>query len=103
MLHNGFITIPLAKTAKPKAGVVHSFEAQRMLYYALCGTAALNDLENILFYNVAVGATIGHITVPKPDYSQPQDFDLYSLRKEYEGLARETVALVTIDSLNFSR
>ena len=44
----GLVSVPIAQAVKGKHGVVHSFEPQRMLFYALCGTAALNDLENLV-------------------------------------------------------
>lgn len=39
----GFVSVPIANFLKRRGGgTVYAFEAQRMLYYALCGTVALN-------------------------------------------------------------
>jgi len=50
--HMGTYTISLAPLCKN----VHSFEAQRMTYYQLCGGIILNSLENTYAYNVALGS-----------------------------------------------
>src|ERR1700693_4895150 len=52
----GLISIPIARAVKPRGGTVHAFEAQRMMFYALCGATALNDLENLVVWHRAVGA-----------------------------------------------
>lgn len=50
--HMGTYSILLA----PYCAEVHSFEAQRMTYYQLCGAIALNHQANIFAHQVALGA-----------------------------------------------
>ena len=98
----GLVAVPAAHAVQSRGGVVHAFEVQRMLYYALCGSAALNDLENLIVCNQALGSAIGTIGVGKPDYSRPQDFGLLSLVNQ-NGPQPETVEVVTINSLRLPR
>lgn len=96
----GFVSIPIAQAVKERGGQVHAFEPQRMLFNALCGSAALNDLDNLYVYNQAIGDSCGEIAVPSFDYGKPQAFGLCSLT---QGLDGEKVPLTTIDSLNLPR
>ena len=52
---------------------VHAFEAQRWIYYMLCGTVSINSLaNNVRTYNVAVGETSGEVIKFKiPNYFSP--------------------------------
>ena len=48
---------------------VHAFEAQRWIFYMLCGTVSINNLANVRTYNVAVGETSGEVIKFKtPNY-----------------------------------
>jgi FkbM family methyltransferase len=98
----GLVSIPIAQAIAPKGGVVHAFEAQRLMSYALAGDAALNDLDNLIVHNQALGASVGALGVPKLDYGKPQDFGELSLRNE-QGGATDSVKVVTIDSLSLPR
>lgn len=40
----------------PRCAQVYAFEPQRFVYYQLCGNIALNNLRNVLAYNVALGS-----------------------------------------------
>ncbi len=99
----GLVSVPIAQEVKPKGGVVHAFEVQRMMSYALCGSAALNDLDNLFVHNKALGAVAGLVSAGQPDYGRPQDFGLYSLTNPIGGARREDVPVVTIDSLGLPR
>lgn len=85
-----------------KKGTVYAFEAQRMMSYALCGSAALNDLENLTIYNEALGSTTGTLNGGALDYSKPQDFGLFSLVDQSTEKA-QTIPLTTIDTLALPR
>jgi FkbM family methyltransferase len=98
----GLVAIPIAQLVQPKNGKVYAFEAQRMMSYALCGSAALNDLENMFIYNQALGAVLGTLTADKPDYAKPQDFGLFSLVDQSQAHS-DSVEMITIDSLNLPR
>jgi FkbM family methyltransferase len=98
----GLVAVPVAQAVLPRGGVVHAFEVQRIMYYALCGSAALNDLENLIVRNQALGATIGTLGAGKPDYGRPQDFGMFSLIDQ-AGPQLEQVEVVTVDSLGLPR
>jgi FkbM family methyltransferase len=98
----GLVTIPFAQAILPRGGVVHAFEVQRMMCYALCGTVALNDLENVVVHHKALGAAVGAIAAGKLDYSQPQDFGQFSLLDKVK-VDTQQVEVVTIDSLGLPR
>ena len=99
----GLASIPIAREMKARGGLVHAFEAQRMKYYALCGAAALNDLNNLHAYNKALGAADGMVSAGKADYGKPWDFGLFSLTTAIESEARENVTITTIDGLGLPR
>ncbi|NTW51966.1 MAG: FkbM family methyltransferase [Chlorobiaceae bacterium] len=95
----GFVTIPIANAIRQNGGIVHAFEVQRMLYYALCGSVALNDLDNVRVYHCGLGKASGALKVPAIDYGRPQDFGMVSLVDQEKIVAHETVQLSTIDEL----
>ena len=74
-----------------------------MMFYALCGAAALNDLENLYAHHAAVGAAPGRIRVPKLDYGRDQDFGMLSLTDQHGDWPSESVPLVALDNLDFPR
>lgn len=96
----GLVCVPIAQTLRARGGIVHAFEVQRPMYYALCGTAALNDLENLYVHNKAVGSKPGTLKAAKPDYSKKQDFGLFSLVNQNDPNAVEEVPVTTIDALD---
>lgn len=98
----GLVALPIAHLVLPKKGIVHAFEAQRMMAYALSGAVALNDLENVFVYNQALGATAGVLKADSPDYGKAQDFGTFSL-VEQKPTQTESIEVVTIDSLNLDR
>jgi FkbM family methyltransferase len=98
----GLVAIPIAKTLANRSGTVHAFEPQRLIYYSLCGSVALNDIENLFVYNKALGAAIEKVEVAPLDYGKVQDFGTFSL-SEQSAHASEQVDVVTIDSLNLPR
>ena len=99
----GLVSIPIAREIKAAGGIVHAFEVQRMLFYALCGSAALNDLDNLHVHNQALGAVPGTVNAEQPDYGAPQDFGLYSLIQPAACASHEPVAVTTIDGLGLER
>jgi len=95
----GMVTIPLAQAIANRKGVVHAFEAQRMIAYALSGAVALNDLENVFVYNKALGSSCRTLSIETPDYAKIQDFGMYSLTEKHSQPTTQ-IEQVTIDSLN---
>jgi FkbM family methyltransferase len=92
----GLVSIPVAKAIK---GNVYSFEPQQPIYYCLCGSIALNQLENVTAYNCALGAIAGVIGTPDINYSESKDFGDVVL----EDNGKNDVVVTTIDALNFPR
>ena len=94
----GLVAVPIAQALLPRGGAVIAFEIQRMLYYALCGAAALNDLENLFAYNMGLGASVRDEMINRPNYGVPQDFGLFSLLQQGESRP-DKIRIITIDSL----
>jgi FkbM family methyltransferase len=69
----GTHTLAIASTFKNKV-FIRSFEAQRQVYYMLCGTIALNGLRNVYAHHCAVGGYYGLIDIDLPDYNVRQNF-----------------------------
>ena len=93
-------------------GTVMAFEPQRLLYYALCGNAVLNNCLNLRAEQSAVGSEVGIIAVPVLDYIQPSSFGSLELRPsnknqpigqpvDYENAYG--VSLISIDALQLDR
>ena len=101
----GLVSVPVAHAIKASGGVVHAFEVQRMMFYALCGAVALNDLTNLYAHHRGVGATSAWLKVPTVDYGQPQDFGALSLTgQDAIGAATaEMVEIVPLDALSLPR
>lgn len=53
---------------------IYTFEPQRILYNMICGSVALNGIENIHVINAAVGGRDGIIDLPRFDYASPLNF-----------------------------
>jgi FkbM family methyltransferase len=104
----GTYTLALAGVLQSRAGFVHSFEAQRIVYNMLCGSIALNSLENVFAHNVCVGGESGFVEMPNFRYDQEMNFgsiEFGAVQKERlsqeRGVSREKVTMVTIDQFGF--
>lgn len=70
----GTHTVAMAKTFGNKI-TVRSFEAQRQVYYTLCGNIAVNGLDNVHAHNLAMSNRSGDmIDIELPDYGMPNNF-----------------------------
>jgi FkbM family methyltransferase len=65
----GAYTVPVAKSLQHVGGEVISIEAQRIVYYQLCGNIFLNQLDNVKALHLAVGHEAGTLQLPRPNYS----------------------------------
>jgi FkbM family methyltransferase len=104
--NTGVVSVPLAHAVKDRGGQVYSFEVQRSLFYALCGTAALNDLDNLNVFNCGLGAEATTLSIDNIDYSQPQDFGMVSLVDQsriQQQQDHSAVDIVPIDQLGLDR
>jgi FkbM family methyltransferase len=80
----GCHTVPLGKIVGP-TGMVLAFEPQRPIYYALCGTLALNELWHVTAYPVALGSERGTTKVAAINYSKPANYGGASIGNELHG------------------
>ena len=111
----GVHTLFFSELAGPR-GRVHAFEAQRIVYQMMMGNLALNSIENVHGYGVAVGRAPGTLKLPPVDYAKPWNFGGMGLVTESpdpqfahgtpERAAadrNEIIPVVTLDSLNLGR
>jgi FkbM family methyltransferase len=61
------------------AGKVYCYEAQRHLYYILCGNIAMNNRLNVIARNLAVSDRRGHIDIQASDYDRPWNYGAFSI------------------------
>lgn len=107
----GFLTIPLAHILKQRGGRVVAFEPQRWLFHCLCGSVALNGLDNVEVYNQAMGDAHDLVTMPGIDYTKTGQFGSvpvkdYATERSWGDIGQEIqpglaykVPMVTVDSL----
>jgi FkbM family methyltransferase len=82
-------------------GSVFAVEPQRTLFYMLCGTIALGNLQHVITATqCALGREPGQVRVPPLDYSAPNNFGGLELRDVKEG---EAVPCVPLDSVTLER
>ncbi len=101
----GTHTLAVAKTFVDQV-TVRSFEAQRALYYMLCGTVALNGLDNVYCENVVVDERSGEeVQLALPDYNKHNNLGSFEvrppIRTDNEAMHRlgvDTVFTRSIDS-----
>jgi FkbM family methyltransferase len=98
----GFVAIPLAQRLKPRGGTVLAYEVQRMIYYALCAGAVLNDLDNLFAFHQGLGASARVAHMAAVDYGQPQDFGMYSLLDQ-PAQRNEAVQITALDEIGLPR
>jgi len=95
-------------------GEVIAIEAQERVFYALAGNIALNNCLNARAIHAAVGAQIGTMRIPTPDYLSPGSFGSLELRQgertefigqavDYSDAAAVEIKMITIDSLGLAR
>lgn len=95
-------------------GRVLAFEAQEIVYYALAGNIALNNVLNARARLAALGETCGEARVPRPDYFKPSSFGSLELRQRagtefigqaisYDAADCDSVPMTSIDALALPR
>jgi FkbM family methyltransferase len=96
----GAYTLALARKFDDKI-TIKAFEAQRLLYYMLCGTMALNNLDNVECFRCAVSDTSGEkIDFETPDYFALNNFGAVEiLPPMYDSDAPSLVKSGKIDSV----
>jgi len=105
----GWFSLELKHTNS--SSTVYAFEPQKSLFYAFCGSVALNCYTKMHLFNMALGNKNDTIDIPVFDYSITSNFggveiDPDKKHKEYIGQSAtlfEPVLLCTLDSFNFSK
>jgi FkbM family methyltransferase len=105
----GTHTVALAKTFGDRISV-RSFEAQRQVYYVLCGNIAINGLDNVHAHHAAVSdRSDDTMLIDLPDYTLPNNFGGLELvpaeRTDNQYMTKkqsELVTTVTIDQFSES-
>jgi FkbM family methyltransferase len=95
-------------------GAVLAFEAQERVFYALAGNIALNNCFNARAVHAAVGASVGTMKSPVPNYLMPGSFGSLELKPrsgtefigqpiDYSDEKMCLIPMITIDSLELER
>jgi FkbM family methyltransferase len=79
----GAYSIPLAKSIQAVEGAVIGFEPQRTVFYQLCGNVVLNQLDNYVAHNSAVGEKNCMIEIPVLSYEKHHNIGAFSLEREF--------------------
>jgi FkbM family methyltransferase len=87
---------------------VRAFEAQRNIFNMLCGTVAINGLQNIYCHNLAVSDERGKkIKIPLPDYNKNNNFGglelIPAVHTDNQDLIKvgwDEVETITLDDFN---
>jgi FkbM family methyltransferase len=101
----GVISVPIASQIRARGGLVYAFEVQKKLFQALCGTAVLNDLDNLTALNCGIGSEESKLKIPVIDYRESWDYGILSLVDQEKIAEQEydTVNILPIDYFEFDR
>ena len=99
----GLVTVPLAQMGRSRKWTIHAFEPQRMIYNALCGTLALNDLAHVYAYNKGLSDKANIMTVPAVDYGVAQDYGTVELASSNALVQGESVSVIALDDFGLAR
>jgi FkbM family methyltransferase len=88
----GAHTLAFARLAKH----VYAFEPQPLLYQALCGMVALNELANVTTAHAGCSSREGTMSLADMDFSRPNNFGAAALQP-YCGARAIRVTKLTID------
>lgn len=94
----GTHTIPLGNIVGPD-GQVLAFEPQRYIFELLRRNVDENNLKQVSVHRMALGDSVGEITVPLLDPSLTNNFGGVPLGEQHQG---DQVALSTIDALQLN-
>jgi len=105
----GSHTVALAKKFGSRINI-RAFEAQRQVYYTLCGNVAINGLDNVICEFAAVSDVANNvIPIQLPDYNTVNNFGGVELMKaehsDNQNMAKpnlEYIKTTTLDSYNES-
>lgn len=80
-------------------GTVLAFEPERINYYSLCGSIAINNCYNTVAFQQAVGNSQGVIKVPLLNRTQTTNYGAIELNKDWSDSTTYEVPIITIDAL----
>jgi FkbM family methyltransferase len=83
-------------------GTVHSFEAQRLVYYQLCANIFLNGVPNIFAHHLAIGDKEDNIQMETPNYYSAETINVGNAHVNRFLSVSEAVKMRTLDSFNFN-
>jgi len=100
----GCFSLGFAKMLEDHRPKILAFEPQEWLANCIAGSIALNDLENIVVVNAAVGAFNGVAHVPKLDYRQEASFGSLPLEEcksptKFDWVVQEPKGSAVVDML----
>lgn len=95
-------------------GSVIAVEAQERIFYALAGNVTINNCFNAQIIHAAVGARLGTLRIPSPNYLIPASFGSLELIPsdhtefigqsiDYSQQSLVEIRAITVDSLDLSR
>jgi FkbM family methyltransferase len=101
----GTHTVALARHFDTRISI-RAFEAQRQMFYILCGNVAINGLDNVFCHHCAVSdGTVEAIDILLPDYHKINNFGglelMDAVNSDNSLMSKclvETVSCVTVDS-----
>ena len=109
----GAYSIAVAQDLQAHGGVVYAYEAQRLVYYQLCGNLILNRLDNAHAFHLAIGEEDSSIEIPMIDYQSSENIGGFSLDQTIRDRVRsvaidlrqptERVAMSRLDSMAFPK
>ncbi len=106
----GLYSLAMAQTLKETGGSVITIEAQRVICNMICGSVALNSIENMFVHNLAIADREGYIALPKLDYRKVSSYGSLEFADEQNedigqerGISDESVRCVTLDDMNWPR
>ena len=103
----GTHTVPLAKEFQDRIQI-KAFEAQRQIYYMLCGNIAINGLRNVHCYHAAVGDDNTVMDIQLPDYNEDNNFGglelvmppMWTDNQNMIKKSTETVSVIKLDNFD---
>ncbi|RYH23154.1 MAG: FkbM family methyltransferase, partial [Alcaligenaceae bacterium] len=98
----GQVCMPLARRLLAKHGHVHAFEPHRASAYALCGTVALNQLDNLTVHHLGLAAANASMMLPFGHGAAGPAVPTHAHVDTRETLSME-VPVVRLDALGLSR
>lgn len=106
----GLYSLAIAQTLKAAGGIVVAIEAQRVICNMLCGSVALNSIENLFVHNLAIADREGHIAIPKLNYRKVSSYGSLEFADEQvesmgqeRGVSDESVRCIRLDDMDWAR